>query len=295
MLMEEKKPEPNGQADLPLDVGEPETAVHDTAATPDVDDEPAAQPLSRKERRANRFDDVKREATEAHRRSLELEKRLEETQRMLEELRSQRAAPPPERREEKPDTSGDEKKLASLLEDMDYQLAIASDPNTPAEIGRKAMARYRQLEDERWELKQEIRDKKRQAAQPQVNPARQLLAAEYPWLDTNERAHNMAVATYGYLVNVEGRPPGLATEREACARTAAKLGIGGADTRTAEERGRDDKGRFTAVSSKDTGKKGAGTKVTLTADERKMAKAAGISEAALAKKIWEDEPDRRHD
>ncbi len=125
-----------------------------------------------------------------------------------------------------------------------------------------------------------------------------MAVAEFPWLESNPKANDMALATYNYMVNVEGLSPGYQTVKAANARVAAKLGLSGA---TREPASAATKARYGAVSGKDTGARG--TRVTFTKDELETME--GMSQGdpeklkrmktAMARELAKSDPDRLHD
>ncbi len=237
----------------------------------------------------NRWNEMVAKTQEATRRADELAHRLEEQDRRLKELSEK----------QQPAQDDIERQLAEVRQEMNHHLAVAGNENSPPEMAKAALDRYNALQEVRIDLITEKKLRGRQPAQ-QINPARELLAADYPWINSNESAANAAAATYGYLVHVERRPPGLATEREACARVAAKMGLGGKTTSAPSP---EQRARYEGVPNRDAAPR-QGDKITLTSQERDWVRQAnprasekeiGDFERTLAKRIWTEDPDRRHD
>lgn len=216
---------------------------------------------------------------------LEAERRLWE-QRM-EDLRQQTR--PPE--QPKPDQGAE--KLKTITKQMQRQLQIAGADGVGADLANEAMERYYELDAERIRLLTAP-----QQAAPPPNASATILIAEYPWLETDQSARDMAVTQYRYLTqfgDASGKimPPGLATERLACQMVAQRRGIGG---KAAPPPSPARQAAYQGVAARTGGGQSAG-KVTFTAEEWSFIKEAKLSDAQIrkiAKEIADEDPSRIH-
>jgi hypothetical protein len=103
-----------------------------------------------------------------------------------------------------------------------------------ADLNRQAMEAYASND---WDRGRKIDEKvwrmaaRREAAayikenQPQApDPAQYILAAEFPWLQSNQSAR-MAADGWINILQAQGKPPGIETYREACRKAAEAMGL----------------------------------------------------------------------
>lgn len=113
-----------------------------------------------------------------------------------------------------------------------------------------------------------------QAHQPQIDATRALLESEFGWLSSNAKARRWADGAYDQLV-AEGRPDGIATMREALAKTAAALNLGTPPGRVNDST----RGKYVGVSTKDTGASRGGSIDAVRMDD---------ATRSLAEAYWPD-------
>ena len=146
--------------------------------------------------------------------------------------------------ETKPETDEATKRIDELTAQADRDLEMASTKGD-----QKAMDRYyaSQREIGRLIARQEFAELVKTLPKPEHGPSaiQALVESEYPWLATNERARRWAANAEDQLI-LEGRPPTLATTKEALALAAVKFHLGGARPQTADLR------RYGGVQSDDS-------------------------------------------
>lgn len=250
--------------------GKAAAGIEDSAAREDAKERRA----ERRRLRESRFELSQREASEAK----------AAVERMSRELADERA----QRRKEadevkaKTETAGAatqiEKELDDVEKEMNAQLQIMQDPKVDQNA---TMARYRQLERKRLGLITKMHmpaPGQQSQQQEQPNYAAQMLAAEFPEVMDGGKNQDAARAEYQYLVHRKGRPPGLATEKEACANVAVDLG-----TRKAAEPTDQQRQRYQGTPSGRGG--GNGARKDFTPEELDVMAGAGVSAAAVRKEM----------
>lgn len=205
----------------------------------------------RRERRVNKIQEEReaRERAEAEARDYrERHTRLEQT---VSEMRGYLAAQA-QRTQQDPNASID-KRIEALEDEADNHLeraaqyAVAKDTAGQRREMRAYNAKLREATVLAYEArsKPELEQRFQQMQQNMPDPALQSIHAqalqEFPWLSTDQDAEALANEKLRRLIQ-SGKPKTLATIREACTDTAKRLGIGGRQAPTQQQRQ-----RFTGV------------------------------------------------
>jgi hypothetical protein len=138
--------------------------------------------------------------------------------------------------QEAPQAKPHETQLGSVTKQLQALIEMSADPNLSEGARAKMVSQYNELEGQRRQLEQQgleerLLEKLQSHVQqnmpdPQVSQAASIVASEFPEMQGNRRAANVAKAYYEDLVQENGGRESVDLLREACAFACASLKLG---------------------------------------------------------------------
>lgn len=235
--------EPAETIDTPTTVTIPEPESNDDGgdqdAAPANDNATADQRATRKERRADRYREARDAASNAERM---LAQERTERQRLAEqvaELRGAQQAMQRQTQQSQPDPY--EKTISDLETKAQRHLSAAANAKDAQTAQQEINEYHRALRaagtaEARREREADMQRYRASQPDPEQAGMKVALSADYPWLQNNTRARDLADSYIGQLMSRDGKAYNLTTIREACALAARDLGLGGAAERSATSR-----------------------------------------------------------
>lgn len=242
---------------------QPETDV--AAAAPDAAAAAEARE-TRRERRANAFAEMKREAAES-RAALDAER--QERQRLAEQFAEMRGRMDAQRDAGPKPEDVEKDRLKAIRGEIEEQLRLCSE-------GKATMDRYHDLEEERQEIiasrnaRKAWQENEKNRPDPRVEAARSSLEEQFPWLATHPQARQTADGYINLLAAKGSDPRSMATWKAACALAAKdwKLGGGGSVPSDGQKK------RYGGVSGNEgQGGGGESTSGRMSEEDKKIAEA----------------------
>lgn len=273
----------DGEADESSDEEKPEAEgerPEDAAAKPETvtgrqPKRPSGQPG-----RSSKFNEIEKAVRQANERAERLEQILQQQQqREIELIRSIRGGG----KEQDP--------LSAQMNDLRQRQAelvsVVTDDKRPAQERQAAERKWYELEEQRVQMMVDARvqaalEQQRSGQTPEAEQSRThatILTGEFPEVMNSAQARQAAHSYYEYLVLAEGRPQGLATQREAAAAIAAKLGLGGTYRPSPQDRA-----SGMGPASRDNGASRPG-KFQFGRDDLRVIRGSGLSPQQIAKYI----------
>lgn len=235
--------EPAESIDTPTTVTIPEPESHDDGgeqdASPANDNATAEQRATRKERRADRYREARESAQNAERMLAQERTERQRLSEQIAELRGAQQAMQRQTTQAQPDPY--EKQIVDYDAKAQRHLAAAANAKDQATSQAEMAEFYKAMRGSAAVEARRERDADMQrfvASQPDAEQAgmKVALSADYPWLQNNARARDLADSYIGQLMSRDGKAYNLSTIREACALAARDLGLGGAGERPSDAR-----------------------------------------------------------